>query len=121
MYNFIFEIGFFLGLGTMIYLVARAVPRVGDDLLADEHHSGLIDRLIARIPMEKLDEMSSRFLLKMLRRTRLVILRLDNLIGKSLEKVKRSNNNSSTSLRASGNGNGNGKATLFTNREEKEE
>ncbi|GEM_PF-1516838 len=108
----IFEIVFFFGLGAMIYLIARALPRIGDDL-SPASPSTPVDRLLGKIPVEKLDEVSSRVLEKVLRRTRLAILRLDNFLGKSLESVKRSNGN--------GGMNGNGKTTLFITKKEKNE
>lgn len=112
MLTLIFETLFFLGLGTMIYLVARALPRIGDDV-ASAPVANPLDRFLAKIPTERWDEISGRVLEKFLRRTRLVILRLDNFLGKSLERVKRVNGN--------GIAKGGGKPTLFSVKEENKE
>ena len=112
MYTIVFEVLFFAGISTMIYLVARALPRIGDDL-SPLPTSNAMDRLLNKIPTERLDELSGKVLEKTLRRVRLSLLRLDNFLGHSLERVKRSNGNGAM--------HSNGKSTLFATKEEKEE
>ena len=102
MYNFILEISLMLGLGTMIYLVARAVPRVGDEVTES---TNTLDKWISSLPLEKIDVAFSAFLEKVLRRLKLVLMRLDNVVSGQLDKVKKFNKN--------GQKNGEVKPTLF--------
>ncbi|MBI3638647.1 hypothetical protein HY227_02800 [Candidatus Wolfebacteria bacterium] len=113
MYNFILQIALMFSLGLMIYLVARAVPRIGDDIQVSPSVNKL-DRLIASLPLEKIDSVFGSFLEKTLRRLRLVLMRLDNNVGNYLNKIKKFNN-------ANGQKNGEEKATLFTNNSKEEE
>lgn len=88
----------------MIYLVARAVPRISDEAI-----SGIVkqpskfDRIFSFLRLEKIDPLLHNFLEKFLRKMKLVLMKLDNIASSYLEKVKKykSGNNS-------GNGN-NGK------------
>lgn len=104
MYNFILEIALMLGLGAMIYMVARAVPRIGDEI--QETHTKL-DRLFASIPLHKADALLNNFLEKFLRKTKLVLMKLDNSLGSYLDKIRKISSN--------GQRNGEEKPTLFNN------
>ena len=56
MYNFILQILIMLSLGAIIYLIARAAPRVGDieESFKKETFHQRLDKLIARVPFEKM-------------------------------------------------------------------
>jgi hypothetical protein len=81
-----------ISLGAIIYLIARAAPRVGDtaDLTAKNYQSRL-DKFIASLPIEKLDFIFSSFLEKILRKMRVFLLKWDNLLTKHLNKIVKSN------------------------------
>lgn len=104
MYNFILEIALMLGLGTMIYMVARAVPRIGDEI--PETHTK-VDRFFASIPLHRADALLNNFLEKFLRKIKLVLMKLDNSIVGYLDKIKKINGN--------GKKNGEERPTLFNN------
>ena len=74
-----------LSLGAMLYLMAKALPRIEDeneDAVRMSH-----SRVMAYV--EKLDEISKVSLEKALRRVRVWLLRLDNFISKKLNRFKK--------------------------------
>jgi len=86
-YNFILEISLLISLGAMIYLVARVLPRVGDDV-GDSHRKSRIDTLIEAIPLHKVDAAFSGLVEKTLRRVRLILMKLDTILGRHLHRVR---------------------------------
>lgn len=75
-----------IGLGIMIYLVARALPRIDDnDLEAPARRAG--DNRLT-LYLEKIDVWLKSFLEKFLRRLRLVIFKVDNALSERLKKLK---------------------------------
>jgi len=82
-----------VGLGGIVYLIARGIPRI-DDTLREEPKNKIdhkIDHWFSKIPIEKFDVALSNFLEKFLRRTRIGLLRMDNFLVKHLNKVKTTN------------------------------
>ena len=77
----------------MIYLVARKIPQIVD--VIDESQKGgekifsKIDRFIAALPLEKLDFIFSQMLEKMLRKSKLYVMKLDNQLSHHLKKFKK--------------------------------
>lgn len=111
MYNFILQTALMIGLGIMIYLVGRAVPRVSDDV---SRLSIKTMRPFGDLTLEKVDLALNSFLEKTLRKAKLLILRLDNAISGYLDKIKKIN--------GADRKNGEEKPTLFENNtEEKNE
>lgn len=94
-----------IGLGIMIYLVGRAVPRVSDD--ASSRSLIKTIRPFGDLTLEKVDLALNSFLEKTLRKAKLLILRLDNAISGYLDKVKKIN--------GADRKNGEEKPTLFEN------
>lgn len=90
MYNFILEIALMVSLGVMVYLIARAVPRVEDET-AEPRGRSRLDDLLSSVPLSRLDAALGNFLEKVLRKTRLVLMRLDNVVGGHLNRVKKFN------------------------------
>ncbi|MBI4993823.1 hypothetical protein HZC33_02630 [Candidatus Wolfebacteria bacterium] len=92
MYNFILQIVIMLSLGIMVYLIGRGTPRVknAEISLSDDIHARL-DKLIAKIPFEKMDIFLSVNLEKFLRKVKLSLIKWDNLLTKHLEKLKHAN------------------------------
>ncbi|MBI2514912.1 hypothetical protein HYV91_01835 [Candidatus Wolfebacteria bacterium] len=105
MYNFILQFSLMVSLGVMIYLMARALPRVGDEIVQSEQSK--IDQWFSALPLDKIDSAFGNFAEKFLRRFRLILMKLDNLVGGYLHRVKKFNGN--------GGGNGPQKPSLFTN------
>lgn len=80
-----------LSLGAIIYLIARATPRVGDveESFRKETFHEKLDKLIARIPFEKMDIFFSVWLEKTMRKTKLLLMKWDNLLTEHLKKVRK--------------------------------
>lgn len=97
MYDFILQTILILSLTVITFLFARALPRVEEES-AGPGHADLLDHWLGRLPLEKMDAFVNSLFSKSLRRLRVIVLKLDNLIHGWLQKVKK----------ASGNGNGNG-------------
>lgn len=86
-----------LSLGTMIYLIARQVPRVGDEVSEEiVRPKTRFDRLFSSSRFEKFDVIFNNFVEKLLRKVKLILMKLDNFTTSYLDKVKKYklNNNS---------------------------
>ena len=94
MYNFILQIIIFLSLGLVIYLLAKAAPRVSDEPVPDRPNP--FNRLMTKIPMAKIDENINSFLSKLLRKLKVVIMKVDNFINDRLGKLTKKNGNGSS-------------------------
>ncbi len=82
------------GLGIMIYLIARAAPRVGDDIAHDTGgHISKLDKIFSHAQFEKLDALFNNLVEKGLRKLKLLLMKLDNLTNNYLDKVKSYKNN----------------------------
>lgn len=88
MYNFILQTLVMLSLGTIIYLMARAAPRVSETDLKSEPWSDYLDRLAKKIPLEKADTWASYWLERFLRQLKVLVLKLDNLLSKHLSHLR---------------------------------
>ncbi len=84
MAHFILQTLIMLALGAIIYLMAVALPRVGDEEI---NTPGKTSRTMVYI--EKADEIFQGFWEKTLRRFRVWLLRLDNFITKKLDRFKK--------------------------------
>ena len=74
-----------LCLGTVLYLAVQALPRI-EEVPADE--KGFFERWAHSELPEKIDAAFNNFLLKFLRRVKVLILKLDNVLAKHLQKIK---------------------------------
>lgn len=94
MYNFILQIIIMASLGTIIYLIARTVPRIENlEESFEKMPIGKLDRLINLIPLDKIDITLSTLTEKMLRKIKLGLMRWDNLMTDHLKKIKKTNGN----------------------------
>ena len=94
----------------VIYLMARAVPRVADEI---SKPAVKFDRWFGSLRLEKLDVILSNFLEKLLRKIKLFLMKLDNVTNNYLDKVKQ------TKLNGNGQKNKEEKPNLF-NSDDKE-
>lgn len=87
MYNFILQLIVMLSLGAIIYLIARAAPRVteAESPLPKENY---FDKLVRKLPLEKADAFVSAYFEWFLRKLKIVILRLENIVEKHFRKLK---------------------------------
>lgn len=76
----------------MVYLIARAAPRVNDVSNDDDiiPHAK-IDKMLAKIPMEKIDILFSISVEKALRKIKLLLMKWDNVVTAHIKKIKHAN------------------------------
>jgi hypothetical protein len=75
-----------ISLCIVLYLMARALPRIVEEPRAEK--PGFLDRWAhSQIP-EKVDVALNGFLLKFLRKLKVLVLKLDNTLSKHLQKVR---------------------------------
>lgn len=72
-------------LGTVLYLTVQALPRI-EEVPSDE--KGFLERWAHSEVPERIDAAFNSFLAKFLRRTKVLILKLDNVLAKHLQKMK---------------------------------
>ena len=87
MYNFVLQTIFLLSFGAIIYLFARAVPRV-DESAVSAPRRNYLDELLKKMPLEKADALVGGFLEKFLRKVKIIVLKMDNLLTKHLQSLK---------------------------------
>ncbi len=90
MYDFVLEILIMGSLAAMLYVAARAVPRVGEQVTPSTP-ARYLDNLFKRIPWEKLDGVINALVGKLLRKMKVYILRLDNFVSRSLKRFTNGN------------------------------
>lgn len=90
MYDFLLQSTLFLSLGAIIFLMARAVPRV-DESGEARHPGGRFDRMLSKLPLREIDERLDLVLEKILRRLKIVVMKSDNIINSYLNRFKRQN------------------------------
>ncbi|MDR3582061.1 MAG: hypothetical protein P4L67_02175 [Candidatus Pacebacteria bacterium] len=99
MVEFIFSTILMLCLGTVLYLTVRALPRIEEAPAGEgEVPKNLFERWAHSELPEKIDAAFSGFMLKFLRRVKIIVLRIDNAIAKGLRKVQPQENRANTSI-----------------------
>ncbi len=89
MYSFLTTIVMVAALAAMIYLLARALPRISDAEHANSANASSFDKMLDKLPMEKMDGAISSFFEKLLRKSKLIVLKIDNLLNNYLDQVKK--------------------------------
>lgn len=75
-----------IAVGVMVYLIVRTLPRISDEETAPA--KGVLERWLASEFPERLDAAMNGFLLKFLRRAKVVVMKIDNFLNKELNRVK---------------------------------
>ncbi len=75
----------------MLYLMTRAVPRVSETI-APVNQRNYVDEFVKKIPFDKIDAFINAWAAKFLRKSKILVLKLDNRIGDSLIKFKTNGN-----------------------------
>jgi hypothetical protein len=71
--------------GTILYLIARSLPRVSE---SDEtSRRGVVERWVTSDLPEKFDEWINNFLVKFLRKLKVFLLRVDNTLSHRLKRI----------------------------------
>ena len=97
MYDFLLQTIVFASLGLVIFLLARTLPRLSEEVASTEVKNHYFDRFIKKLPLEKIDSTLNSFIGKALRRTKIVILKVDNLLNRYLNKNKKNDAKLNTS------------------------
>ena len=95
MTEFIFITILMLCLGTVLYLTVQALPRIVEEP-GDE--KGFLERWARSELPEKIDAAFNTFLLKFLRKFKIIVLRLDNALSKQLRAVAPKENSANTNI-----------------------
>jgi hypothetical protein len=99
MVEFIFTTILMLCLGTVLYLMVRALPRIEEASAGEgEVRKNIFERWAHSEFPEKIDKAFSAFMLKFLRRVKIITLRIDNWLAKSLRKIQPQENRANTSI-----------------------
>src|SRR5260370_528380 len=75
-----------LSVGTMLLLAARTLPRLEES--ANPEKKGFLDQWLASDLPEKIDLVVNQFLVKFLRKLKVILLRVDNTLSTHLKKIK---------------------------------
>jgi|SRR3989344_3185170 len=88
MYNVVLQLIVFGSLGVVILMMAKALPRVSD-AGAPSRGPGFFERLISKLPMARIDENINSFLAKFLRKSKVLVMKIDNFINHRLGKLSK--------------------------------
>jgi len=83
--EFIFTTILMICLGTVLYLTVQALPRI-EEVPTEE--KGFLERWAHSEMPERIDAAFNNFLVKFLRRVKVLVLKLDNSLSKHLQKIK---------------------------------
>ena len=99
MVEFIFTTILMLCLGTVLYLMVRALPRIEEvSEGVGEGNKSLLERWVHSEIPERIDAAFSGFMLKFLRRVKIIVLRIVNAIAKGLRKMQPQENRANTNI-----------------------
>ena len=87
MIEFIFTILLMFSLSFLLYLMVRALPRMAEEPTVGDNKN-LLDRWAHSDIPEKIDATFNGFLLKFLSRTKIMVLKMDNTLGKQLRRMR---------------------------------
>ncbi len=86
MLQFVFTNIFLLSIGVLLYLSVRTLPRLDEEAPAERKRHWLERWIASEIP-HRLDEAVSLYLGKLLRKTKVWLLRFDNILTRHLAKL----------------------------------
>ncbi len=86
MYDFLTHIIFVVSLIAIVYILARSLPRIADE--TGSMPTSAFDKLVERLPLEQVDEALVSTFEKILRKTRVLVMKLDNTINRSLDHLR---------------------------------
>ena len=87
MFQFILTNVFSISLGVLLYFVIRTLPRIEPDNGVPDT-KGFFERLIVSKIPERVDGAVNSFLFKFLRKFKVVLLKVDNIVGRQIKKIK---------------------------------
>ncbi len=103
MLQFILTNVFLISLGAFIFLMIRALPRIGEEPTGGEGHTIFERWVMSEVP-HRIDAALNASLWKLFRKTKVIVMRLDNYLTDRLKKISHQTNG--------GGLNGNGKPKI---------
>lgn len=88
MYDFLTNIALIISAGTVIYLFARALPRLPETEPLPDIKPNAFERFMRRLPLSKIDAALSGFFEKWLRKMRVLILKAENLMSAGIKRMQ---------------------------------
>ena len=95
MLQFIFTDIFMLSLGAILYLMVRTLPRIAEE---PSEKKNFLDRWAHSDVPERMDAALNSFLFKFLKKVKIFILKLDNMLSKELRKIKSEENGANSAI-----------------------
>lgn len=86
MFAFIFEIIIFVCLAILMVIALRALPRVSNEVFTESRSRVQVHELM--IALERVDDVLKILFEKFLRRLKVLIMKLDNIVTKKISKFK---------------------------------
>lgn len=86
MFAFIFEIIIFVCLAVLMVIALRALPRVSNEVFTESRSRVRVHELM--IALERVDDVLKILFEKFLRRLKVLIMKLDNIVTKKISKFK---------------------------------
>lgn len=86
MFQFIVTNILMVSLGVVLYVMVRTLPRIEEETAAE--NKSFLDRWVASEIPEKIDKALNSFLVKFLRKSKVLLLKIDNALGRHLQKIK---------------------------------
>ena len=101
--DFILQIILIGSAGLIVYLFARALPRVTDEATAPPSKLWLrVEDYFRKLPLQKIDAALSGVIEKFLRKARVVVMKLENAVNAGIHKVRNGKNGSASEDKSSG-------------------
>lgn len=102
-FDYILEIVIVSSLGVIIYVLGRALPRIsGEAEEAPSKFSLKIKAFFSSLPLHKFDALVSSLTEKFLRRFRVVVLKLENMVSAGIHKLRNGKNSSASEEKSTG-------------------
>lgn len=93
LYSSILQIIILTGVGIIVLVLARALPRIEDEKEGGIIHkkNNILTNLFSRISLDKIDNSINHIFHKTLRKTKIIIMKIDNLITNKLKNIHSDN------------------------------
>ena len=88
MYSFILQFVIMASLAAIIYLVARTIPRIDENVVSGRSKRSFLESFFSKLPLEKIDLMFDNLLEKILRKFKIVVMKIDNTLTRKLSDFK---------------------------------
>ena len=92
MYDFLLQIFLVLGLGIALYILGRHLPKVEEEVSVDSPVFDHLENWLSKIPLHEFDKAVSLYWEKFLRRSKVIVMKTENLILSHLKRHKDATN-----------------------------